>query len=102
MATDRHDDVKPDKEKTPKPLVSVSPSGPPESSWIMHSLNQIQQQIDKVEKRIQDQISGLETRLRRFERFVWVTQGAVITIIVIWAIVQFVLSYFQVSITPKP
>ena len=68
----------------------------------MHSLNQIQQQIDKVEKRIQDQISGLETRLRRFERFVWVTQGAVITIIVIWATIQFVLSYFQVSITPKP
>ena len=102
MATDRNDDVKPDKEKTPRPPVSVPPSGPPESSCIMHSLNQIQQQIDKVEQRIQKQINGLETRLRRFERFVWVTQGVVITIIVIWAVVQFVLSNYQVSIMPKP
>ena len=49
MATDRGDDVKPDKKKTPRSPVSISPSDPPESSWIMHGLNQIQQQIDKVE-----------------------------------------------------
>ena len=102
MATDRGDDVKPDKKKTPRSPVSVPPSDPPESSWIMHGLNQIQQQIDKVEQRIQKQINGLETRLRRLERLVWVTQGVVITIIVIWAIVQFVLSNYQVSIMPRP
>ena len=92
MATDRNDDVKPDKEKTPRPPVSVPPSDPPETSWIMHNLNQIQQQIDKVEQRIQKQIDGLETKLRRLERFVRVTQG----------VVQFVLSNYQVSIMPKP
>ncbi len=102
MATDRSGNAKVGKEKTPTPLVSTPPSGPPESSWIIHGLNQIQDQIDKVEKRIQGQIIGLETRLRRFERFFWICQGILIAVLVIWAIVQFVVPNYQISITPKP
>ena len=102
MANDRSENAKVGKEKTPTPSVSTPPSGQPESPWIMHSLNQIQEQIDKVEKRIQGQINGLETRLRRFERFFWICQGILIAILVIWAIVQFMVSNYQISITMKP
>ena len=102
MATDRSGNAKVGKEKTPTPPVSTPPSDPPESSWIIHGLNQIQEQIDRVEKRIQGQIDGLETRLRRFERFFWICQGILIAVLVIWAIVQFVVPNYQISITPKP
>ena len=51
---------------------------------------------------IQEQINRIEDRLRRFERFVWISQGVVITVVVIWAVLQFVLSNFQVDISPKP
>ena len=51
---------------------------------------------------IQEQSTRIEDRLRRFERFVWVSQGVVITVVVIWAVIQFVLSNFQVEISPKP
>lgn len=57
----------------------------------MFSLNNIQEQINRI-----------EDRLRRFERFVWISQGVVITVVVIWAVLQFVLSNFQVDISPKP
>ena len=57
----------------------------------MFSLNSIQEQINRI-----------EDRLRRFERFVWISQGIVITVVVIWAVVQFVFSNFQVDISPKP
>ena len=57
----------------------------------MFSLNSIQEQINRI-----------EDRLRRFERFVWISQGIVITVVVIWAVVRFVFSNFQVDISPKP
>ena len=91
MATDRSGNAKVVREKTPTPRVSTPPSGPPESSWIIHSLNQIQ-----------DQINGLDARLRRFERFFWICQGILIAVLVIWAIVQFMVSNYQISVTPKP
>ena len=68
----------------------------------MHSLNQILERISNVERRIQEQINGLETRLRRFERLFWVCQGILITVLVIWAVVQFLVSNYQISFTLKP
>lgn len=94
MATDRKGAGKAHEKKapaSPQPEKTVTPPPSQESSWIMFSLNRIQEQIDRI-----------EDRLRRFERLVWVTQGVVITIIVIWAIVQFMVSNYQVSVTPKP
>ena len=102
MAIDREDGAKVDKEKTPSLHQSTTPSGPPEAPWIMHSLNQILEQISSLERRIQEQINGLETRLRRFERLFWVCQGVLITILVIWAVVQFLVSNYQISFTSKP
>ena len=75
MVIDRDKDAKAGKETTPSQNQSTTPSGPPESPWIMHSLNQILEQIDKAEKRIQEQLNGLEARLRRFERLFWICQG---------------------------
>ena len=68
----------------------------------MHSLNQIPEQIDKVESRIQEQINGLEARLRRFERSFWICQGMLIAVLVIWAVVQFLISNYQISFTLNP
>ena len=102
MASDRDDSAKADKEKTPLQQHSTTPSGTPEAPWIMHSLNQIREQINSVERRIQEQINGLETRLRRFERLFWVCQGMLIAILVIWAVVQFLVSNYQISFTPNP
>ena len=102
MAINRDDSVKADKEKTPSQQQSTTPSGPPEAPWIMHSLNQILEQINSVERRIQEQIYGLETRLRRFERLFWVCQGILIAVLVIWAVVQFLVSNYQISFTLKP
>ena len=102
MAIDRDDAVKADKEKTPTQGQSATPSDPPEAPWIMHSLNQILERISNVERRIQEQINGLETRLRRFERLFWVCQGILITVLVIWAVVQFLVSNYQISFTLKP
>ena len=65
-------------------------------------LNQILEQINSVERRIQEQIYGLETRLRRFERLFWVCQGILIAVLVIWAVVQFLVSNYQISFTLKP
>ena len=102
MAIDREDGAKADNEKTPSQHQSTTPSGPPEAPWIMHSLNQILEQIDKVEKRIQEQINGIEARLRRFERLFWICQGVLIAVLVIWAVVQFLVSNYQISFTLKP
>ena len=109
MATDRDGAVNSDKEKTPATRTQVTPPGTPESPWIIHSLNQIKDQIDNVEKRIQEQIKGiqkqidgLETRLRRFERVFRMGQGILITVLVIWACIQFVASSYHISFTPKP
>ena len=102
MAIDRGKGAKAGKEKTPPQNQSTTPSDPPEASWIMHSLNQIQEQINNVERRIQEQINGLETRLRRFERLFWVCQGVLITVLVIWAVVQFLVSNYQIAFTLKP
>lgn len=102
MAIDRNDSAKADKEKTPLQQHSTTPSGTPEAPWIMHSLNQIREQINSVERRIQKQINGLETRLRRFERLFWVCQGMLIAVLVIWAVVQFLVSNYQISFTPNP
>ena len=57
----------------------------------MFSLNNIREQNNRI-----------EDRLRRFERFVRISQGVVITVIVIWAVAQFVSSNFQIEISPKP
>ena len=109
MASDRDDSAKADKEKTPLQQHSTTPSGTPEAPWIMHSLNQIREQLNSVERRIQEQINkiqeqinGLETRLRRFERLFWVCQGMLIAVLVIWAVVQFLVSNYQISFTPNP
>lgn len=102
MATDREDKAQADKGKTPSQQQSTTPPGPSEAPWIMHSLNLIREQINGVEGRIQEQINGLETRLRRFERLFWVGQGILIAVLVIWAVVQFLLSNYQISFTPNP
>ena len=102
MVIDRDKDAKAGKETTPSQSQSTTPSGPPESPWIMHSLNQILEQIDKVEKRIQEQLNGLEARLRRFERLFWICQGLLIAVLIIWAVVQFLISNYQISFTLKP
>lgn len=109
MAIDKNDGTKAGKEKTPSQHQSAAPSGPPEAYWIMHSLNQILEQFDKVERRIQvqinglqAQINGLEARLQRFERLFWVCQGMLIAVLVIWAVVQLLVSNYQIALTLKP
>ncbi len=102
MGIDRDKDAKAGKETTPSKNQSTTPSGPPESPWIMHSLNQILEQIDKVEQRIQEQLNGLEARLRRFERLFWICQGLLIAVLIIWAVVQLLISNYQISFTLKP
>ena len=102
MATNREDNAQADKEKTPSQQQSTTPSGPSEAPWIMHSLNLIREQINGAEGRIQEQINGLETRLRSFERLFWVGQGILIAVLVIWAVVQFLVSNYQISFTPNP
>ena len=109
MAIDGNDDTKTDERKTRSQHRSATPPGPPESHWIMYSLNQIREQLDKVERRIQvridgleARIDGLEARLRRFERLFWVGQGMLIAVLVIWAVVQFLVSNYQIALTLKP
>ena len=102
MAIDRDDRATADKGKTPSQQQSTTPPSPSETPWVMHSLNLIREQINDVEGRIQEQINGLETRLRRFERLFWVGQGILIAVLVIWAIVQFLVSNYQISFTSKP
>ena len=102
MATDREDNTQAAKKKTFSQQQSTTPPGPTEAPWIMHSLNQIREQINSAEERIQEQINGLESRLRRFERLFWVGQGILIAVLVIWAVVQFLISNYQISFTPNP
>ena len=113
MATDREDNAQAAKGKTPSQQQSTTPPGPSEAPWIMHNLNlireqinsveeRIREQINSVEERIQEQINGLETRLRRIERLFWVGQGILIAILVVWAVVQFLVSNYQISFTPNP
>ena len=102
MAIDRDDSATADKGKTPSQQQSTTPPSPSEAPWIMHSLDLIREQINGVEGRIQEQINGLERRLRRFERLFWVGQGILIAVLVIWAIVQFLVSNYQISFTSKP
>ena len=94
MATDRNASAGTSRKKTTastSPAKTVTPTPSHDRPWIMLSLNSIQEQIDRI-----------EDRMRRFERFVWASQGVVITVVVIWAVIQFVLSNFQVEISPKP
>lgn len=94
MATDQKKNVGAPAKKSPAsstPEKTVTPPHSHDQPWIMFSLNNIQEQINRI-----------EDRLRRFERFVWISQGVVITVIVIWAVVQFALSNFQIEISPKP
>jgi hypothetical protein len=94
MATDRHPSGRTSTRKSTvstAPTNTVTPAPSHDQPWIMFSLNSIQEQINRI-----------EDRLRRFERFVWISQGIVITVVVIWAVVQFVFSNFQVDISPKP
>ena len=94
MATDRNASAGTSSKKTTastSPAKTVTPTPSYDQPWIMLSLNSIQEQSARI-----------EDRLRRFERFVWVSQGVVITVVVIWAVIQFVLSNFQVEISPKP
>ena len=102
MAIDGNDDTNTDEQKTPSQHQSAAPSCPSEAHWIMYSLNQIREQLDKVERRIQARIDGLEARLRRFERLFWVGQGMLIAVLVISAVVQFLVSNYQIALTLKP
>ena len=102
MVIDGNDDTKTDEQKSRSQHRSAAPSGPPDSHWIMDSLNQIREQLDKVERRIQVRIDGLEARLRRFERLFWVGQGMLIAVLFIWAVVQFLVSNYQIALTLKP
>jgi len=109
MAIDGNDDTKNSEQKTPSQHQSAAPSGPWEAHWIMYSLNQIREQLDKVweqldkvERRIEARIDGLEARLRRFERLFWVGQGMLMAVLVIWAVVQFLVSNYQIALTLKP
>ena len=109
MAIDGNDDTKTDEQRTPSQRQPAAPSGPAEAHWIMYSLNQIREQLEKVERRIQvridgieARIDGLEARLRRFERLFWVGQGMLIAVLVIWAVVQFLVSNYQIALTLKP
>ena len=102
MAIDGNDDTKTDEQKTPSQHQSAALSDPSEAHWIMYSLNQIREQLDKVERRIQVRIDGLEARLQRFERLFWAGQGMLIAVLVIWAVVQFLVSNHQIALTLKP
>ena len=72
------------------------------SSWIIHSLNRIEDQIHERFQRIEQRIDNVEDRLRRIERLVWMTHGALIIALVVWAVVQFLVSNYQISFTPNP
>ena len=63
------------------------PVTPPESvsGWVKYSLNQVNDRLDRVEKRFDHQ----DTRLQRIENMVWVATGCVI---VMTAIVGYVAS----------
>ena len=94
MATDRNAGAGKSRRKptaSTSPAKTVTPTPSHDQPWLMFSLDTIQEQINRI-----------EDRLRRFERFVWISQGVVITVVVIWAVLQFVLSNFQVDISPKP
>lgn len=68
----------------------------------MHSLNRIEGQIHERFQRIERRIDNIEDRLRRIERFVWITHGVLVTVLVTWAVVQFLVSNYQISFTLKP
>ena len=94
MATDRDESMRtPEREAlaSSTPGKAATPPHLHDQSWIVYSLGTIQEQINRI-----------EDRLRRFERFVWMSHGVMITVIVIWAVVQFLQSNFQFEISPKP
>ena len=101
MADDRDSRTEANKKKAPTKR-SAREHSQGTSSWIMHSLNRIEDQIHERFQRIEQRIDNVEDRLRRIERFVWMTHGALIIVLVIWAVVQFLLSNYQISFTPNP
>lgn len=100
MADDRDSRAEANKKKAPAKR-SARDHSQGTSSWIMHSLNRIEGQIHERFQRIEQRIDNIEDRLRRIERFVWMTHGALI-IVILWAVVQFLVSNYQIALTLKP
>lgn len=76
----------PNRNQNPEPP-PPDPVTPPEnvSGWVQYSLNQINERLDRVKRRFDQQ----DRRLRRIEGIVWVATGCVI---IMTAIVGYVAS----------
>lgn len=78
------------------------------------SLNRVEERLNDVFNEIGDLrerakaseeklafLPSIERRLRRLEYFAWVAIGVLITVGAAWAVLQFFLSAFDVTISPK-
>lgn len=86
-----------------KPPVS---SSKPDMSWVMHSLNQIQEDIGAIRARVArieeniKSIPHIEKRLRRIENITWTVGGVLIAGSAIWGVVKWISSNYD--LIPKP
>ena len=106
MAADRNDTpAKSEMMKSHSPTLLKAPAYLQETPWILHSLNQMQSKIDRLEHRLEqgmdsldNRLQCLDNRLRRLERLAYIVIGSIFTV---GAILE-LLSIFDVTITPKP
>lgn len=65
------------------------------SSWIIGSLNQLDQ-------RCEQRFNRLDQRLRRLEHLMWIACGSIMAVGVLRNILRLVLSNFDIPITHRP
>ena len=85
-------------EDTATPVVDVpSSASPGTQQWFQIVLNEINRHLGGIDRRLEN----VENRLWRVERFTWLVGGGLLVIGAVWMFIQFVLSNFSVTFTPK-
>ena len=78
----------------------TDPADAPQS-WIFNSLNQLQEQLQEMEKRLSKRVDGVDGRLGRVEKQIWIAIGAAFVIGIVVAFLSQIVSFdFVVSIKP--
>lgn len=110
MTPDKNDNAEnaENREHSP-PKKAESPSPSNATSWLMHGLNRIEDQIAEIREdiselkeriaRVEEKIKSvpeIDRRLRRIEHIIWTVFGIVVAIGVLWGAIKVFLSYFTV------
>ena len=82
------------------------PTGLPEdastvSQWIMNNVNLLHARLTETENRLSDRLTGMENRIFALEKTIKLATGGLIVLGMVWMVVQFLLSQYDITFTSK-